>query len=126
MGAETRHLHLWSGIVILGVYLAGAATAAGVSALMEPRRFPGASQSPQRGPLAILRELGLDDAQRSQAMRIITTNRGAVEAAVGEAQPKIRAARERTFDELRAILTPEQAQRFDALRAAQVPAKENR
>lgn len=120
MNADARRLHLWSGLVVLGVFLAGAMAGAGVMKLVAAPAAAIADGQPARGPMVILRQLDLSPDQRAAAMRIMAENRATVEAAVRETSPVIRAAREKTLSELRAILTPEQAARFDALRAEQL------
>lgn len=120
MSDEVRRgrLHLWSGLIILGVYLAGAATAAGVFAWLRPphdhfgMRHPGAF-----GPLGFVEDLDLTAAQEEQVRVIIDSHHGEIEAAMKEAFPRIRAAGDRALDEIRTVLTPEQGARFDVRRA---------
>jgi len=109
-----RNLHLWSGLILLGVFLAGAATGAGVFAWARP--------GPHRiihhgGTRFLLHGLDLTPEQQEKVRTIMERHRSQVEAVMREGFPKIRAAQEAVDAELRAMLTPEQQKRFDQLRA---------
>jgi len=117
---NARQLHLWTGLILLGVFLAGAATGVGVAFFLgaPPRlaRTPHAAMLPP--PLA---ELGLSPEQADKARAIFERYRPEIEAAVQETLPRVRAIQERAEGQVRALLTPEQAARFDAARARRPP-----
>ncbi len=108
-------LHLWSGLIILGVYLAGAATTAGLLAWLRPHHGHHGPRGPG-GPL--LHELALTAEQEEKARAILEQHHNEIEAMMKESFPKIRESRDRAFDAIRALLSDEQQQRFDAKRAA--------
>jgi hypothetical protein len=96
-------------LVIIGTFLSGALTGAGVYHWFVPHRshplhHPGAP------PLA---ELGLNAEQESKAKAIMDAHRAELEAILHDTFPKVRAVHERIDNELRAILTVDQRQRFD-------------
>ena len=114
----SRRLHLWSGLIVLGVFLAGALAGAGVFAwlrpLPAPPRFPG-------GFHALLRELDLTPEQQRQARAIAEKRHAAMEEVLKQTFPQVRAAQEEMDRELRAILTDAQAKKFDEIRARHPP-----
>jgi Spy/CpxP family protein refolding chaperone len=115
-----RRLHLWSGLIVLGVFLAGAVAGAGVYAWLRPPAPPMMGPPPGGLP-GPLRELNLTPEQREQAKAIFEKHRATVEALIQESFPRVRAAQEQMDRELRAILTEEQARKFDELRARHPP-----
>jgi hypothetical protein len=117
---NARRLHLWTALILLGVFLAGAATGAGLSALLRTPRHPGQPHGPAMLPPP-LAELGLSPEQVEQARAIFERHRAEMEAAVQAAFPRVRAVQEQVDSELRAILTSEQAARLDAMRARRPP-----
>lgn len=114
-----RNLHLWSGLILLGVFLAGAAAGAGVHAWARPS--PAHLGVRHGGPKSLLRELELSPEQHEQARGVFDRHRAQVEAVMREGFPKIRAAQDALDAELRTILTPEQRNRLDELRARRRP-----
>ena len=122
MAAETSlsRIHLWSGLVILGVFLAGAATGAGLHAwLRHPGAFP---PPPMLGRLPPpYSELGLSPEQQSEARAIAERYRPAMESVLEQTFPRMRAIQQEMDRELRSILTEPQARRFDELRARRPP-----
>jgi hypothetical protein len=113
---NAQRLHLWTALILLGVFLAGAATGAGLSVLLRTRRHPGQPHGPGMLPPP-LAELGLSPEQVEQARAIFERHRAEMEAAVQAAFPRLRAVQDQVDSELRAILTSEQAARLDAIRA---------
>lgn len=107
-------LHIWSGLIILGVYLAGAATTAGVFAWMRPHH---GHHSGPHGPGGPFRELELTAEQDEKARAVLERHHAEVEVMMKESFPKIRESRDRAFDEIRTLLTDEQQKRFDTRRA---------
>jgi uncharacterized membrane protein len=117
---NARRLHLWTALILLGVFLAGAATGAGLSVLLRTPRHRGQPHGPAMLPPP-LAELGLSPEQAEQARAIFERHRAEMETAVQAAFPRVRAVQEQVDSELRAILTSEQAARFDAMRARRPP-----
>lgn len=118
-----RRLHLWTGLVLLGTFLAGAAAGAGVSRALGPPRHlggPGAGPGPEGRP-PFPRELELTAAQEAQARAIFERHRPAIDAVIRETFPRVRAAQEEMERELRTILTPAQARTLDELAARRPP-----
>jgi hypothetical protein len=118
--ATVRRLHVWSGLIVLGVFLGGAATGAGVYAWFHPahHRFRPPGGDVLFGPL---RELNLSPDQERKAKAILEKHHEAMEAMLKETFPRMRAAQEQMDRELRAILTEEQAKKFDEIRARRPP-----
>jgi Spy/CpxP family protein refolding chaperone len=117
---NARRLHLWTALILLAVFLAGAATGAGLSVLLRTPRHPGQPHGPAMLPPP-LAELGLSPEQVEQARAIFERHRAEMEAAVQAAFPRVRAVQDQVDSELRAILTSEQAARLDAMRARRPP-----
>jgi Spy/CpxP family protein refolding chaperone len=118
---SARRLHLWSGLIILGVFLAGAVAGAGVFAWLRPPPPPMMGPPPPGELPRPLRELNLTAEQREKAKAIFERHRATVEALIQESFPRVRAAQEQMDRELRAILTEEQARKFDELQARRPP-----
>src|SRR5215813_2911212 len=96
MSSDTspRRLHLWSALILLGVFLCGAVAGAGAFAYLRPQRMR--MHPPPGWHLDRLRE---------------------VEAVIRETFPRVRAAEEQMEREMRAILTDAQAKKFDEISA---------
>lgn len=124
MSAESdpRRLHLWTAVVLLAVFLAGGVTGAGLVWATRPRDPRPAGPRPRidglPGPLA---ELGLSPEQVAKARAVVESHRAELQAAVEESFPRVRAVQDRVDAELRALLTPEQAARFDEMRKRRPP-----
>ncbi|PKN55063.1 MAG: hypothetical protein CVU56_23345, partial [Deltaproteobacteria bacterium HGW-Deltaproteobacteria-14] len=103
-------------LVIAGVFLAGGAAGFGLARWLAPA--PDRMGPPPPPPLGrLLDDLGLEGDQRARAAALTDRFEGDIEAIMRETFPRIRALREQAGRELRALLTPEQAARFDALEA---------
>jgi hypothetical protein len=113
-----RRLHLWTALILLGVFLAGAATGAGLAHVLRPPPRP-AGRGGMLPPL--LSELGLSPEQAEEARAIFERHRPEIEAAIQESFPRVRAIQDRADAEIRALLTPEQARRFEASRSRRPP-----
>lgn len=115
-----RRLHLWSGLIVLGVFLAGAVAGAGVYAWLRPPAPPMMTPPPEGfpGPLS---ELNLTPEQREQAKVIFERYRATVEALIQQSFPRVRAAQAQMNREFRDILTEEQARTFDEILARRLP-----
>jgi Spy/CpxP family protein refolding chaperone len=116
-----RRLHLWTALILLGVFLSGAAAGAGLAHFLRPPPRP--AGPPGRGGMLPppLVELGLSPEQAEKARAIFERHRPELEAAIQDSFPRVRAIQERAEAEVRALLTPEQAARFDAVRARRPP-----
>jgi len=116
--ASPAQIRLVTALVILGVFVTGAAAGFGLARWVAPshedRRPP-----PPLGRL--LDKLSLTPEQRTAAEAISERFEREVDAVMQEAFPKVRNLREAAAKELRALLTPEQAARFDALEAERPP-----
>ncbi len=118
---STRRLHLWSGLIVLCVFLAGAVAGAGVLAWLRPPAPP-RPPPPRAGWLQRhLSELELTAEQQKSAQALFDKYRATVEAAVQETFPRTRAAQEQMERELRAILTEAQAKKLDEIQARRPP-----
>jgi Spy/CpxP family protein refolding chaperone len=94
-------------LALVFVFVLGGVAGAGVARLAGGR-------GPHGGPPE-LRALELTPAQERQARAIGDRHRPELEAIRVEVAPRVRAVRERMRAELRAILTPEQRARLDAI-----------
>ena len=112
--AETRPRTRRTAILLLvGTFLAGALAGAGLLVALGPPPPPPGGP----GGLGPLTELGLTAEPQAQARALHERHRPELEAIFKETQPKVRAVQVRIEAELRALLTPEQQQRLDALEA---------
>ena len=119
--SSTRRIHIWSGLIVLGVFLAGAAAGAGVMAALRRGgpRFPPPHHDGWFPPH--LNELDLTEDQQKRAKVIFEKYHAVVEATVKETFPRVRAAQEQMERELRAILTDAQAKKLDEIQAHRPP-----
>lgn len=117
-----RRIHLFSGLIVLGTFLAGALAGAGLARSLRP---PTREEPPlqHRGPPVPLplRELGLTPAQDEQVKQIVERHRPELEAIVRESFPRVRAVNQRIEAEVRALLTPEQQKLLEQLQARRPP-----
>jgi hypothetical protein len=119
-----RRLHLWTALVLLAVFVAGGATGAGLAWAFRPpgpAHGPAGRRPPGDGLPPFVAELGLSPDQLARARAIAERHRAEIEAVVQESFPRVRAVQDRVEQEIRAILTPEQATRFDELRSRRPP-----
>ena len=119
--APPRRIHVWSGLLVLGVFLAGAVTGAGVVTWLRPPGFPPGLPPRAAGLPPPLAELGLTLEQQAKARAIAEKYRPALEAVLQESFPRIREVQEQMDRELRSVLTEAQAKRFDELRLRRPP-----
>lgn len=116
-----RRLHLWTALILVSVFAAGAATGAGLAWALRPQGRPGGPRLLTDGMPPIVAELGLSPEQAARARAIFESHRAELEAAVQETFPRVRAVQDQVDREIRAILTPEQVARFDELRTRRPP-----
>jgi len=110
-----RRLHLWSALILLGVFLCGAVAGAGAFAYLRPQRMR--MHPPPGWHLDRLRELDLTPEQQRKAEAILENRHREDEAVIRETFPRVRAAEEQMEREMRAILTDAQAKKFDEISA---------
>jgi hypothetical protein len=111
-----RRIHVVSGLLLLGTFLAGAVSGFGAAFAVrrpDPSWFHGDHPPLPRQ----FEDLGLSAIQQRQAQAIFERFRPELDAVLRESYPRVRAVNERIEAELRAILTPEQVRRLDALKA---------
>jgi hypothetical protein len=119
MDRTERRVRLLTGLVLAGVFTAGAFTGAGVTRFLgRPPRGPGGALL---GPPLPLRELDLTEAQRRQVDAVLERHRGDVEAVLKAAFPQVRAINKQVEDEVRGLLTEAQRQRLTDFRASHPP-----
>ena len=124
MKGGTR-LKLW--LAVAAVFALGCVTGALLDSAYRLR--VGAARSEARGRRdpeqmfeKMRRDLQLDDRQAAEARRILDETRNEYRALRGEARPRFDAIRQSARTRIRALLTPEQQQRFDA-RVAEMDAR---
>src|SRR5512136_789244 len=122
MTADTspRRLHLWTALVLVAVFAAGAATGAGVTWALRPPH-PRGGPPPAGGIPPFVARLGLSPEQEARVRAIAERHRPELEAAIQETFPRLRAVQDEVDREIRAVLTPEQAARFDELKSRRPP-----
>lgn len=117
-----RRLHLWTALVLVAVFTAGAATGAGLAWALRPDgppRPPPRPGAPRHGADGLpppLAGLGLSPEQERGVRAILEARRPELEKAIEEAFPRVRAVQDSIDREIAALLTPEQAARFEAQR----------
>ena len=115
-----RRLRLWSILVIVGVFLAGAVAGAGLFAWLRPGR----QWRPHHRDLpALFSELNLTPEQRETATAIFDKHRAAIESIIKANFPRVRAEEEQSNRELRAILTDAQRKKLDEIEARPRPGR---
>jgi hypothetical protein len=119
MAAELR-IHVMSGIVVLGTFIAGALAGAGIERSLQRRELPGSVFIHGRSPdpkedvhFMVFPGLSLSPDQQKKIERIVTGYRPQFEAILRESFPRVRAVQERMNAEIRAVLTLEQRKQFD-------------
>ena len=108
-----RHVRLWAAVVLIAVFVIGAACGAAVwHALARPNHPP-----PMRmGPIP-LHELALTPDQKEKAHAIFETYRPEIDAVLEEGFPKVRAVIDKVDKDLMEILSDEQKKRFEEIRS---------
>lgn len=114
-----------AGLLLLLVYLVGAATGGGLVYAIRPR--PAELRVQPRmgtgsGPvLRNLDALGLTDAQRQAIQRIVEESQPHTDSILNQTLPSLRAAADSIQARIRAVLTPEQRRQFDAVPTLRAP-----
>ena len=125
---RTGRLKLW--LAIAAIFALGCATGALLDSAYRLRAGAarGEGRAGKRDPgrmfERIRRDLELDERQSAEVRRILDETRGEYRALRSEARPRFDAIRQSARARIRALLTPEQQQRFDA-RAAEKDARRN-
>ena len=115
-------LRLMSGLVLVGVFAAGALFGAGLMHWRGPVDRPERIGPPRGGPIdAMIHELALDTTQTDALRAIETKHRGELDAIVRATQPKVRDVLFAIEDELRPQLRADQIQKLEAWRARRPP-----
>ena len=112
-----RWLKMMSGLVLVGVFAAGALFGAGLMRWNrpEPPRPPG-------GPIEVMtHELDLDAAQVDALHAIEVAHRPQLDAIMRSTQPRVREVLFAIEDELRPKLRPEQVKKLEEWRARRPP-----
>jgi Spy/CpxP family protein refolding chaperone len=112
--ASVRGIHAMTALVIVGTFLSGALTGAGVYHWLSPHRSHGLHGPGGPRPFG---ELNLSPEQDRKLKAIMDAHRPELEAVLRETFPKVRAVHERIDAELRKVLNPEQQKRFDQWKA---------
>jgi len=113
----STRLKLW--LAVVAVFALGCATGALLDSAYRLRA--GAARSEGKGRRdhekvfeRMRRDLNLTDQQAAEVRRILEQTRGDYRALRAEARPRFDAIRQSARTRIRALLTPEQQQRFDA------------
>jgi len=122
---STRTLRLWTGLIVLAIFLVGAATGAGAVHLfrpggpMGPPGHEGPPFPPAGAPLPPgLAGLDLTPEQEKTARALMEKRRPEMEAVLRETFPRFEAIRREFEADLRPFLTEAQARKLDAHRPA--------
>jgi hypothetical protein len=125
--SPSRRAALLAGFILVGVFATGVGAGLAGSRLLCHPGPPGgrpphdfSDADPDFLPPPFER-FDLDAAQRERARPIVARHRGEMRALVEQTLPAIRAARSSFEREMRAVLTPDQAQRLDAFLAREPP-----
>ncbi|MBI5548948.1 MAG: periplasmic heavy metal sensor [Deltaproteobacteria bacterium] len=113
MSSELGRLRLRAFALLAAIFLVGALAGVGAVRLAAPWRMP---HPPPLG-MELFERLGLTPDQRERAKEIFEKHRPELDAILAETLPRVREVQEVIDGEMRAILTPEQARRFEELRS---------
>ncbi len=121
-------LKLW--LAVAAVFALGCATGAFLDSAYRLRagaargESRGGKHNPEHMFEKMRRELDLDEQQSGEVRRILDETRNEYRALRTEARPRFDAIRQSARTRIRALLTPDQQQRFDA-RVAELDARRN-
>ncbi|HEX8068558.1 MAG TPA: hypothetical protein VF546_01315 [Pyrinomonadaceae bacterium] len=119
INGRTR-IKIW--LVLALVFALGCATGAALDVLYRTRAASGRERrerDPQARFEALRRDLNLTDEQATQIRAILDETRNQYRTLREELRPRFEAPRQQARARIRALLTPEQQQRFDAVVAQQ-------
>jgi len=116
MTHELGSLRLRAFGLLAAMFAVGAVAGAGISRLAAPRPL-------HLGPpgMDLLGQLALSAEQRTKADKIFERHRPELDAILRETMPRVRQVQETIDREVRDLLDPGQARRFDELRANRPP-----
>ena len=110
------HTRLKVWLVLVVVFALGSITGAAVTGLYRSRASGGRSEmSPHERFEKMRRDLNLNDEQTKAVSAILDETRNEYRALKTELRPRFEEPRQRARARIRALLTPEQQQKFDAL-----------
>lgn len=105
---------LW--LVIVGVFVLGCVTGASLDGLYRSRAGGIRGQhGPDQFLQSMQRDLGLNDQQSQQIRVILDDTRNQYRSLRTEVRPRYDAIRQQARSHIRAVLSPEQQKRFDAM-----------
>jgi Spy/CpxP family protein refolding chaperone len=113
-----------AGLLLLLVYLTGAATGGGLVYAIR-QRSPEFRVQPRMGtgsgPVLNLDRFNLTDAQRQAIQRIVEESQPRTDSILNQTLPSLRAEADSIHVRIRAVLTPEQRRQFDAMPTVRTP-----
>lgn len=125
---DITRLKLW--LAVAAVFALGCATGALLDSAYRLRAAAGRNEArggkrnPEQMFEKMRRELELDERQSAEVRRILDETRNEYRALRSEARPRFDTIRQSARTRIRALLTPEQQQRFDA-RVVEMDARRN-
>lgn len=121
--SSPRTVRLMTALLLVGTFAAGTLTGAGLVRFVGPPGPPPMGPPGPPGPLGPFPadELGLSPEQRRQAHAIIERHRPELDAVLRSTFPRVREINDRIERELIEILTPEQRQRLEQIKATRPP-----
>jgi Spy/CpxP family protein refolding chaperone len=118
---DHNKLKIW--LVLVVVFLLGGVTGAALTGLYHARASANRASSHEREQQAhfdeMRRELNLSDEQTAAVRAILDETRNEYRALRAELRPRFEEPREKARARIRALLTPEQQQKFDQIVARQ-------
>lgn len=109
-------LKIWA--VLIGIFLLGGVTGAALDGVYRSRAVAGRPEARHRDPeeqfATMRRELNLSDEQATAIRAILEESRAEFRTLRAEVKPRYDEVRQRARTRMRALLNPEQQQRFDA------------
>ena len=118
-------LKVW--LVLLGVFALGSVTGAALDSVYRLRSSANQFKEREKGEAFLNRmrsELGLNEQQAAQINTIVNESRNEFRALRAEARPRYDAIRQKERERIRAILTPDQQQKFDQMVARKDAARQ--
>lgn len=117
---KTTRIKVW--LVVIGVFLLGGVTGAALTSVYrmkasERQEMRGRRNGKGDGLERMKRDLNLSDSQATEIRAILDQTRNEYRALREECRPRYDAVRQSARSRIRALLAPDQQQRFDALAA---------
>jgi len=114
--SDHRRTGLIASAVLLLVFVTGALASAAVIA--RPASSVEAEPRVRIATGSAFEELGLDESQRAAVDEVFARRQPEVDAIIGSAMRDVRVVMDDMHEEIRAVMTPEQAEAFDELRGS--------